>query len=86
MSNDIDFVDTLMKQAFNLKAPKMPDFASLADEEESSCDDNIVDFSAFARKSTVSQDCTAINDDDLDFLCAAGNKSCVDLEDLDKDE
>lgn len=57
-----DFVDILMKKAFNFKAPPMPDFNELQAKEVRSDFDELI----------------PMNDDELDFVNAAGNSDKYD--------
>ena len=56
------YVDILMKKAFNFKAPPMPDFNELQAKEGRSDFDELI----------------PMNDDELDFVNAAGNSDKYD--------
>ncbi|MGN1393801.1 MAG: hypothetical protein ACI4V7_07190 [Succinivibrionaceae bacterium] len=81
---DLDFVDVLMKKAFNFKAPKMPVFSE-DDKLDTAESSNVLSFFD-AEKVGKREDIQAINDDDLDLLCAAGSRSNIDDDDSNKDE
>lgn len=66
---DLDFVDMLMSKAFNKSAPKAPEFKSASNKEAT-----VLDFN-FAKENDVKKSrVEAYNDEDLDFLCAAGTQ------------
>lgn len=73
-NNDLDFVDKLMKKAYNFEAPACPEFK---DETKVSF---VKKFMNIFNKKASSEGLTELNDSFLDSMCGAGSNDGKDAE------
>ncbi len=82
MNNDIDYVDRLVRKAYNVQAPKCPDFANIALEPDSELwgekEESRQGFFGSlmslikSKKESVKSRFEEMSDRSLDGICAAG--------------